>query len=256
MIGPMTELLGLVYSPWTEKARFALDARRVPYRFRHYQPLLGEPALRWKLRQPTGTVSVPVLTTDEGRAISDSANIARWADGRGEGPRLFPAEHEAAITRFIALSERALSAGRALSLERMLADEEALVEMVPGPIRRASRAAAARIGGIGVARTLRKYGGQREGREAHRRTQVEALDEIRAALAASPRSEGAQTLLGALTFADIAVAQVLVFAGPPSSGLKLGAASRRNFSDPEIASRYPDLIAWRDALYAAFRMAR
>ena len=28
------------------------------------------------------------------------------------------------------------------------------------------------------------------------------------------------------------------------------------FSDPELASRYPDLIAWRDALYAAFRMAR
>ena len=32
----MTELLGLPYSPWTEKARFALDVRRVPYTFRYY----------------------------------------------------------------------------------------------------------------------------------------------------------------------------------------------------------------------------
>ena len=118
----MTELLGLPYSPWTEKARWALDARRVPYTFRHYQPLLGEPALRIKLRRPTARISVPVLTTSDGRAIADSADIARWADERGEGPRLFPAEHGAAIARFIALSERALAAGRALSLARMLAD--------------------------------------------------------------------------------------------------------------------------------------
>src|SRR5579871_3919871 len=120
----MTELLGLVYSPWSEKARFALDVRRVPYRFRHYQPLVGEPALRVKLRRFTGRVSVPVLTLDDGRVLSDSADIARWADGHGEGPRLFPPQHEAAIAGFIGLSERALAAGRALSLHRMLADEE------------------------------------------------------------------------------------------------------------------------------------
>src|SRR5689334_3306739 len=126
----MTELLGLVFSPWTEKARWALDVRRVPYRFRHYEPLIGEPALRLKLRRLTGRVTVPVLTAGDGRVVADSADIARWADGRGEGPLLFPPEHEAAIAGFVALSERALAAGRALSLRRMLADDEALAEMV------------------------------------------------------------------------------------------------------------------------------
>ena len=155
----VTELLGLVFSPWTEKARFALDVRRVPYTFRHYQPLIGEPALRVKLRRLTGSVTVPVLTLDDGRVLADSADIARWADGRGEGPRLFPPEHEAAIVSFVALSERALAAGRALSLPRMLANDEALAEMVPRPIRRALGPFAARIGGLGVARTLRKYNG-------------------------------------------------------------------------------------------------
>lgn len=249
----MTELLGLPYSPWTEKARWALDARRVPYTFRHYQPLLGEPALRIKLRRPTARISVPVLTTSDGRAIADSADIARWADERGEGPRLFPAEHGAAIARFIALSERALAAGRALSLARMLADPEALAEMVPGKIRRALGPAAVRISALGVQRTLRKYGAHREDQEAHRRTLIAALDELRASLDEAPPGDTPKTLLGRFTFADIAAAQALAFVEPPQTGLKLGAASRRSFSDPELRERHPDLIAWRDDLYRALR---
>jgi glutathione S-transferase len=249
----MTELLGLVYSPWTEKARFALDVRRVPYTFRHYQPLIGEPALRVKLRRLTGRVTVPVLTLDDGRLLTDSADIARWADGRGEGPRLFPPEHDAAIAHFVALSERALAAGRALSLPRMLANDEALAEMLPRPLRRALGPAAARIGALGVARTLRKYDAHRNGAEAHRRTLVSALDEIRATLAKAPASPAPQTLLGRFTFADIAMAQVIVSVEPPASGMKLGAASRRSFVDPDLRAAYADLALWRDELYRVYR---
>jgi glutathione S-transferase len=250
----MTELLGLEFSPWTEKARWALDVRRVPYTFRRYQPLLGEPALRVKLRRPTGRVSVPVLATDEGRVIADSTDIARWADGRGAGPSLFPAEHEAAIVRFLELSERALDAGRARSLVRMLADDEALAEMTPRPVRRALGPLAARVGELGIRRTLRKYGGHKAGGEEHRRTQIAALDEVRAALAQKAPSGEAKTLLDRFTYADIAVAQALVSLEPPAS-LKLGDASRRCFADPELRERYADLIAWRDALYRTFRAA-
>ncbi|WP_437600133.1 glutathione S-transferase [Sorangium sp. So ce590] len=249
----MTELLGLVFSAWTEKARWALDVRRVPYTFRHYQPLIGEPALRAKLRRLTGPVSVPVLTTDDGRVLADSADIARWADGRGAGPTLFPVEHEATIARLIDLSERALAAGRARALSRMLADDEALAEMAPGPIRRALGPLASRLGGLGVRRTLRKYGGHEAGGEAHLQTQVEALGELRAMLArGAPSGDAPRTLLGGITFADITMSQLLVNVAPPAA-LRLGAASRRCFSDPELRDRYDDLIAWRDQLYSAFR---
>jgi glutathione S-transferase len=244
------ELLGLPYSPWSEKARFALDARRVPYAFRLYQPLLGEPALRAKTKQWTGRVTVPVLTDDEGRVYTDSADIARWADQRGEGPTLFPEEHAHAIDAWIVLSERALSAWRALSLTRMLDDHEALAEMVPRGMRGLAPVAW-RIGWMGIRRTLRKYDAAGGDRAEDQRIVESALDRIREATGAS--TDAPRTLLGRFTFADIAMAQVVLAVEPPAVGLKIGRASRRSFSDPSMKERFADVVAWRDALYARYR---
>jgi glutathione S-transferase len=249
----MDVLLGLSYSPWSEKARWALDVRRVPYRLRRYEPLLGEPELRARLRKPTGRVSVPVLLVDGGRALADSLAIARWADARGEGPTLFPPEHDAAIERWVRTSEDALSAGRALSLRRMLEDDDALLEMVPRPLR-ALRRPAILTARLGVERTLRKYGGRTKGAPAHEQLLAAVLDELRAALAARGHAKGAPTtLLPAFTFADVAMAQALAFVSPPAFGLRLGHASRRTFTDAQLAVRYADLLDWRDALYEAHR---
>jgi glutathione S-transferase len=248
----MPVLLGIPYSPWTEKARWSLDARGVAYTFRAYQPLLGEPALRIKLRRAFGRVSVPVLTTDAGEVLAESVNIARWADQRGDGPSLFPAAHEAAIAHFSDLSERALDAGRALSLRRMLADRDALAEMVPGPLRRVLGPLGPSLGGFGVARTLRKYEGHTTADARHRAVLTAALDELRASLAEAPAGSP-KTLFGALTYADVAMAQVLIFVDPASDGPRLGPASRRTFADEALRGAYADLLAWRDALYGALR---
>jgi glutathione S-transferase len=247
----MTELLALPFSPWSEKARWALDVRKVPYRYRHYQPLIGELELRLRTRRLLGAVTVPLLIDDRGRVYEDSASIARFADTQGEGPSLFPAEHEAAIARFIELSERGLAAGRALSLQRQLADDDALAELVPRAIRQRVGRHAARIGDLGLRRTMRKYKARRLTQDQHRAHLRGVLDELRAALK-DVRTEP-KTLLGTFTFADIAAAQVLGFVSPPTFGLKLGSASRRGFTDPEFAREYADLIAWRDALYECYR---
>ncbi len=250
----MVELLGLVYSPWSEKARFALDVRRVPYVFRHYKPVIGEPALRWRLGRLTGTITVPVLKTDDGQLLADSTTIARWADRHGEGPRLFPAEHASSVEHFIALSERAMSAGRARQLTRMLDDDEALAEMVPKSVRRAIGPLAAGIGRSGVRRTLRKYGGDQRSLDEHRATMTAALDDLRDALAKTSSKESPRSILDHFSFADITMAQALAFVEPPASGLKLGRASRRYFHDGELAETYRDLVEWRDAVYAKYRL--
>jgi glutathione S-transferase len=250
----MNELLALPYSPWSEKARWALDVRGVPYRYRHYQPLLGELELRIKTRRLRGAVTVPVLTDERGRVYDDSEQIARFADAHGAGPTLFPSGRDGEIARWVALSERALSAGRVLSLQRQLQDDEALAEMVPRNLRRSLGALAPRLGEFGIRRTLRKYRTGARSLAEHRTVLRGALEELRAALASSRSAP--KTLLETFSFADIAAAQMLGFVSPPSSGLKLGPASARGFTDAELAREYADLIAWRDALYAAHRAAK
>lgn len=247
----MIELLGATYSPWTEKARWALDARGIAYTFVKYAPLIGELGLRKKLGRWRGRVSVPVLTDDAGQVTADSAAIARWADGHGAGPSLFPRGREAHVDHFVDLSERGLAAGRGASLRRVIADDDAVRELVPRNLRKLPFSTA--LGRFGVRRTLRKYGGHHVDAAAHTAELVRLLEELRAALAAAPGTGEPRTLLGAFSFADIAAAQMIAFAAPPAVGLKLGPASRRCYADPEVAAAFPDLVAWRDALYARHR---
>ena len=120
----MNELLAIPFSPWSEKARWALDARGVAYVERRFEPVLGEPELRLRLRKLTGRVSVPVLITGRG-AIADSTAIARHAEAFGSGVSLFPQGRDTDIAHYDALSQRGLEAGRGLALTRMENDEEA-----------------------------------------------------------------------------------------------------------------------------------
>ena len=146
-----------------------------------------------------------------------------------------------------------MAAGRALSLPRMLQDNDALLEMVPKGLRKLPGSVA--IAAFGVRRTLRKY---RSAAGDPRAVKAEAdlasvLDELRAAVNDRGSSDGPATVLERFTFADIAMAQVIAFVEPPPFGLRLGAASRRTFTHPTLKERYADLIAWRDAIYERYR---
>jgi glutathione S-transferase len=244
----MAELLGAPYSPWTERARWALEARRIPYEFRVYAPLVGEPALRLRLRRWSGKVSVPVFFADDGEAVADSLDIARWADAHGEGPRLFPADHEADVARIIALSEAAMNAGRGFTLLRLLEDREALLEMVPGKLRRPLGPLGVPIAAFGTRRTMRKYGSAGSDEQAHRDAYSAALTELSYFVAGRTTP-----IFGTFSFADIAACQALPFIAPPPFGLKFGNATRRVFTDDALAARYADLVRWRDAMYSQHR---
>lgn len=241
----MLELLHIPYSPWSEKARWALDARGLQYRSRYYQPLLGEPELRWRLKKLRGPVSVPVLF-DNGTPIPDSFAIAKFAATQGAGPELVPDEQ--VIADWNAVSERGLAAGRALSLARVLQDPRALSELVPKSLRSALGPVAVKVASAGVRRTLKKYGATGKNLDEQQATLVDALDRLRAAVI------GRDTVLAqGFSYADITMAQVLCYVHPPTSGLRLGEGNRAAFADPALAERYPELIVWRDRLYAQHR---
>ena len=240
----MHRFLAIPYSPWSEKARWALDLRRVPYREEAYVPMLGEPLLRLRLRRFRGKVTVPVLFTEDGRALRDSFDIARFAEEAGQGPTLFPAGRDAEIARWNERSEEILRAGRALSVAKAMEDaaarEEAVPRLIPARLRPL-------VGRAGVAFLRAKY---RLGVDQEAETQIiaEGLRQWRSALG------GRRYLHDALSYAEVAMAVSLQLAVPVSDAyVHLGPATRRVCTCDAIAGELSDLAAWRDALYGEHR---
>ena len=158
------EFVALPYSPWSEKARWALDHSGVAYQEVAYLPIVGIPRLRVRLRQWRGKVTVPILFEGD-RALTDSFDIARRADELGSAQTLFPQAHGAEIVEWNTRSEEVLCSARALATFRVAADPVALEASVPAglpkPLRRA-------FGKHGVNYLRRKYGLDEESESVHR----------------------------------------------------------------------------------------
>ncbi len=194
-----------------------------------------------------------MLLTERG-AIAEAIDIARHAEAIGTGACLFPSGREDDIQRFEALAQEGLDAGRALALRRMLADEEALSEQVPKPLRGALGKTGIEIARKGVVRTLHKYGGDRASDVEHETVLRRVLDALGAALEETGTALTSATLLGAFSYADIAMAQVLAYVEPPSTGaFRIGRGSRRVYMTPGLKESYGHLLAWREGLYATHR---
>ncbi|WP_375769776.1 glutathione S-transferase N-terminal domain-containing protein [Archangium gephyra] len=235
------------FSPWSERARFALDHHRIDYREESYTPFLGEPLLRLRTGVFRGLITVPVLFHD-GRVLRDSVEIARYADRLGTGAPLFPASAEAELARYVELATGLMEAARALSVLRMARDEamqlENLPPSVPAPLRRALLPLAR----LGTAFMNRKYRLDARDPEQDRATIRRGLERLRADL------RGRDTLLSGFTFADIAVAVSLTMVRPVEHPLiPLGPGMRAAFTEPRLAEEFGDLLAWRDKLYAERR---
>jgi glutathione S-transferase len=85
MRGPV--LWHLKVSPYNEKARWALDYKRVPHVRRAVTPI-GHAAVS---RRVGGRGTMPVLAID-GRAIGDSSEIIAELERRAPDPRLYPGD--------------------------------------------------------------------------------------------------------------------------------------------------------------------
>jgi glutathione S-transferase len=242
----MSKLIALSYSPWSEKARWALDHRAVPYVEAAYVPMIGELGLRATTGRWTGRVTVPVLVTGAGEVLTDSFDIARYAERVGSGAPLFPPEHEARLAEWNARSDEAMAAARGAVVTRLAASPAALLESLPKFARNLGPLATA-LGRSGVRFFQRKYdltaaaGDQTKFRSA--------LDALRAALAG-----GRPYVLDRFTYADISAAVLLQAVVPVDHKyIRLGRATRATWTDGALASEYADLVTWRDGLYARHR---
>jgi glutathione S-transferase len=245
-------LVALPMSPWSEKARWALDHHGIDYVEKTYVPMLGAPLLRWRLRRLRGRVTVPILVDERGTSYLDSFDIARYAERSGHGEPLFRRGEEQEIAYWNRLSDDAMHAARALVTSRMADDREARDEMLATVAPRGLAAVLKPTALVAVRFLQRKYHTRDADEAAHRDRLRHIMLELRQTLS------GRRFLVGdALSYCDIAMATSLVGVEPVAARhLPLGPATRRSWTDLELAGEFTDLLGWRDQLYAEHRNAR
>lgn len=244
----MLEFTAIPFSPWSEKARWALDHHGCDYHEIHHAPVVGEWRLRAQMRRPFGRLTVPVLR-DGDRWLTDSFDIARHADAIGHGTTLFPAHALEEIVHWNRRSEAALAAGRAILMRTWARTPELAVAALPPGLPRALRPLALRLGRFRLRAFMAKYG-IREDDHSHDEVLREALEELEKALAGRIHLVGDR-----FTWADIAMALTLQQVRPvdPRFIVRLPGLPPAGMNVPELESRHAALFAWRDTLYARFR---
>jgi len=242
------DFIALSYSPWSEKARWALDHHRVDYREIEHVPMLGAPLLRARLHRPIGRVTVPALV-DRGTVYGDSLEIAKHAERIGQGEPMFPEEMHDAIATWNARSETILDAGRALLVQKVPRSTEAMQEALPAQFPAAVRPHLLFMAKMGVRFLEVKYGAADRDAKTERKRISKSLEALRDVLT-GPESY----VLGRFTHADVVMAVSLQVVRPVSNRwLPLGDATRAAWEEPELADRFADLLEWRDWVYDRHR---
>jgi glutathione S-transferase len=238
-------LVHLPQSPWSEKARWALDHHGVPYKLMLHVPMIYEPVLRIWARDLRQKITVPILF-EGSRAWRDSLTIAEHAEELGRGAPLFPRSHVADVIGWNEVSERILRAGRARAMERMLQNTGALVEALPPPLRKGG-ALLAPMAKMGAKFVMGKHVQKGVTAAEYEAAMTSGLEQAERAL------DGGDYLAGnTFTFADVAICCALG-AIKPHPRLAIGPETRAAFTEEKIAAAFPSLLAWRDRVIERHR---
>ncbi|MEZ4286959.1 MAG: glutathione S-transferase [Polyangiales bacterium] len=237
------ELYYLPYSPWSIKARWALDHHRLPYKKHVHLPMVGEAKLRIKAGTLFSAATVPLLITN-GDRFKDSWTIARYADEIGEEQTLFPERYLDDIESWNRLSEEALCCGRVRVVERGLRNDQALIEQLPWRIPSFMNPI-----GRWTSKTATKFLAGKYETPAD----PEALEHALELVSSTLKKNGTDTLLPTFSYADIAMAVLLQMVDPVDHPtVRLTKAVRENWCDANAAAKFPELIAWRNRLYERY----
>jgi len=245
----MRTLVVLPVSPWSERARWALDHHGLAYRVVEHSPFIGERKLRRLVGPTKPRATVPVLLDGE-RAFTDSWDIAKHADEVGASAKLFLPGREDDVRRWCGVADACANGARALVNAGMLRDAASLDETLPPPIPGFERPLLRPVTRYGTRWFARKYGIDLDDDTSQAERAVRAaLEELRRAL-----DEGGRYLLGSFSYADIAMTSVVQAVRPVTHArYPLGTATRRVWTHEGLAKEFGDVVAWRDALYRDHR---
>ena len=238
-------LWGLLQSPYTERARWALSHHSITYDYQEHTPLVGEATLR--MRSGARRATVPLLLVGDEK-LMDSVAIMSWADEKGSGSSLM--SDRKAVDQWVDAIAPALHHVRSRVTRRILVDPDALTEAAAGSVPRLLARRVRNVAAKGAWHLGKKHGFAMTDDEAELEVRVirEVLDAMRA------RLDGGETMLDGFSAVDILCASFLQgIAAVDHPAWSLPPATARAWSEPELASDYADLLAWRDGVYAAHR---
>ena len=112
------KLMTMYGSPWSERVRWALAFKGLPYEKENYEPGIDEE----KIKKLTGQAMVPVLIADD-KVIPDSSAILDWLEETRPVPALLPksAKDRAMVTLWEEIALNTLGPhGRTLITGRLL----------------------------------------------------------------------------------------------------------------------------------------
>jgi len=229
-------LVGETFSPWTKKARWALEHCGLEYNYQEYIPTLSEPALRWKLKQISGKVSVPLLFVNK-QVIRSSWNIAVYANEQSGDNRL---GDMSAIKAWDDLSEAALAEGRTRVVRSIKNNKQALIEALPSFIPTLLRNPLRFMAYDAVRRLDNKYADLLKSGSINT-----ALAKVRETLAQSNNDY----LLDDFSYADITMAVIMEVIAPIAHlDPPLGTVTEILWNDEATADEFKDLVEWRNRL--------
>ena len=238
-------LYGLSVSPWTERARWALEHHGVVYTYHEHVPMLGEVLLRRKAG--TKKASVPLLA-DGDDVVMGSFEIAKHAEKIGRGAPLFPRDKDAQIAHWADVAERMTRVGRANLFRKLMKSKAAQGETLPSFIPGGLRGALAPSAGMAIRFLAKKYDVSENVDDEVEHTLRPLLFELRAAL----EGGGGYVVASGFSFADLAMASSMQ-AVRPRVDSPFGPALRDAWTIDAVTNEFGDLLEWRDGIYAKHR---
>ena len=141
--------------------------------------------------------TVPVLVT-ENETLTESWDIAKYADREGSGSTLIPTARESEVRTWNELADAMMSSGRGLVVMAMLSNVRAIDEGLPPAIPKLLKRLLRPVGRYGMRWFARKYGVTREALPQYEAKIRSTLQTLRGAL-----PKDSPYLLGAFSYADI-----------------------------------------------------
>ncbi|WP_394823987.1 glutathione S-transferase family protein [Pendulispora albinea] len=248
------QLIVLHPSPWSERARWALDHHGLEYDAVDHMPIVGERRLRKLSGRQKERVTVPVLVVD-GNAHCESWDIALYADREGTRDKLMPAGLEAEIRQWNQVADAGMGGVRARVFAKMLESGGALDASAPSFVPKWLRPALRPVARLTIRQLQRKYQARSDEGATHVMQLRGALDRLRDVLVT--RRPDAPYILGRFTYADIAMATLVQGVLPVEDRfLRLASALREVWTERSLVREYDDLVKWRDTIYDRHRYAK